>query len=113
MSESSLSSADLGKRYEASLGGTILQDRLWFFGAASTLPQMQMPISESGALDAKLTAQLGDRNHLVAAFSEKRGANPALTNVANPASSSFLSLHYSGTATSNLFFSASFLRRAD
>lgn len=102
------------KGYEATLGGTILQDRLWFFAAASALPEMQMPQSAAvaGAVDATMTAQLGDRNSLGASFSENRFAASTAAPFADPIPSSFLSLHYTGIASSNLFFSASFMRRS-
>ncbi|HUP46678.1 MAG TPA: hypothetical protein VM779_14320 [Thermoanaerobaculia bacterium] len=89
-----------GEGYGATFGGSVLQDRLWFFAATSALPGMtDRPVNR--AVDAKMTAQLGDSNTLAAAFSEYQ------RNEAVPARSSFLSLRYDGLASSNLFFSGS------
>lgn len=54
-----------GEGYEGSLGGTIVEDRVWFFAAASVLPVMPrlsvVETFDARMADAKLTAQLGDR----------------------------------------------------
>lgn len=116
--------------YEATLGGTILEDRLWFFATAqrhesrfiSRVAPMQLPErAVTGAVDAKLTGQLGDRQTLAAFFQAAQNVAPAsaggqfattqaaLTGV-DP--SSFLTLRYTGIVSSNMFFNASFSRRS-
>ena len=94
----SLAIMSLGSReeYGATLGGTLLEDRLWFFGAGA-LP---------GATDAKMTAQLGSRNSVNASFSRTSAESTS----AQALPSSFMSLRYDGMASGNFFFSASFLR---
>ena len=87
--------------YEATFGGTMLEDRLWFFGSASMLSEMpQRPAVAN--VDLKMDAQLGPRNSLAGAFSEER-ALP----------SSFLSLRYTGVVSNNLFFNATIMRRSN
>jgi hypothetical protein len=101
------SNSNLGmglKGFEATLGGTLVEDRLWFF--ASALQQegfrFATPVPEIRQRDfdratfAKSTAQLGDRHVLDASF----GAGP----------SSFLSLRYDAAVSSNMFFSGSVSR---
>ena len=92
------------KGYEGTLGGTILDDRLWFFASAqkqsgsrfaTSLPDVQQPDLRRAAY-AKSTAQLGDRHVLDASF------------IAGP--SSFLSLRYDAAVSSNMFFSTSVSR---
>lgn len=99
-----LSRSGIGTGYGMTLGGTLLRDRVWFFASASLMPEL----SESRAmesLDAKMTAQLGDRQTLSALFSDvKAGAGlPQMP-------SSFLSLRYDATASNSLFFSATIRR---
>ena len=93
-----------GERYGATFGGSLLNDRLWFFGSASALPGVaERPLGES--LDAKATAQLGDRSTLSAVFSQFE------TQAVAPLNSSFLSLRYDAVASSNVFFSGSLVLR--
>ena len=49
-----------GNGYEGSLGGALLDDRVWFFAAASTLT----------AIDTKLTAQPVDWTSVTASFAK-------------------------------------------
>jgi hypothetical protein len=113
------------KGLDATLGGTVLQDRLWIFASAhqndgllgsrfaTTLPQGGTAVGAvSRGIDTKMTAQLGDRQSLVASFAAARGtgATTAAT-IAAPTPSSFLSLHYTGIVSSNMFFTGSFSRR--
>lgn len=91
------------RRYEASIGGTLLKDRLWFFGTAQ-----QMDLS---GFDAKLNAAVGERQSLDAALHSARPANNTSTATPNlTVPSSFLSLHYAGIISSNSFFTATFSR---
>ena len=109
-----------GQRYEATLGGEVLKDRLWFFGAASQYQALQfssqLPAMEpidAKTFDAKLSAQLGDRHHVTGSFSTGRNAaltmSPSL--VVEPFPSNFLSLHYTGVVSENMFFTGSLMKR--
>ena len=106
------------KGYEATLGGTVIEDRLWFFATAhqqqgswfaSRLPQIAQPFDAGGA-SGKLSAQIGDRNSFIGSFVAGRETSPVMLGGSIP--SSFLSLRYSGTVSSNMFFSASFSGRS-
>lgn len=95
--------------YEATLGETILEDRIWFFAAASMLPTVSMS-SNVGAIDAKLDAQLGSRNTLGASFSQQDQQFVTSSTAPTITPSSFLSLRYTSVISDNIFFNASFLR---
>jgi hypothetical protein len=111
-----------GKGYDATLGGTILEDRLWFFASAqqhdvrltSGVVQTQLPErAVVGAVDAKLTGQLGERQTFDAVFEAGRQPFTTAPNaVTGVTPSSFLSLRYTGVVSSNMFFNASFSHRA-
>lgn len=116
------SMGDGARGYEASLGGTILEDRLWFFAAGyqqntrlnSSFSGLQLPDrAVTGAIDAKLMGQIGDKHNFSASFNA--GKQPFAT-TADPLAitgvvpSSFLSLRYTGIVSSNMFFNASFSR---
>ena|ERR1700674_1393120 len=85
--------------YGATFGGTVVNDRLWFFGTAernqprvvSALPQT------SPKIDANWNAALGSRNSFSA----------SLLNATIPSSSSFMTLHYTGIVSSNMFVTGS------
>ena len=92
-----------GKGYGATLGATIVPDKMWFFGS------IQQTVPYQG-IDAKLTGQLGDRQNLVASYANSRQQqSPVLTDLQLP--SSFLSLHYTGIISDNMFVTASFSKR--
>jgi hypothetical protein len=107
------------KGLEATVGGTAVKDRVWFFAAAqqsqgtiasrfaNSFPQS----AASRRIDTNLAAQLSDRQSLAASFTAGRD-NGAVTPLAtmNPMSSSFLSLHYTGVVSSNMFFTANVTR---
>jgi len=85
--------------YGATFGGTVVNDRLWFFGTAernqtrvvsSTLPQT------SPKFDANWNAALGARNSFSASYRS-----------ATIPSSSFMTLHYTGIVSSNMFITGS------
>lgn len=82
--------AGFGKGLDAALGGTLVKDRVWFFATAERNS------------NAKMTASLDDRKALATSFAASRQSTP----VALP--SSFLSLHYTGIVSSNMFVTASF-----
>jgi hypothetical protein len=88
--------------YGATFGGTVVNDRLWFFGAAernqsrivsSTIPQT------SPRFDANWNAALGARNSFSASYRS-----------ATIPSSSFMTLHYTGIVSSNMFITGSVSR---
>jgi hypothetical protein len=58
-----------GRGYEATLGGELVQDRLWFFGAATVLPQMRFSPGIP-AIDVKATAQPVDWTNVTATFTQ-------------------------------------------
>ena len=104
-----------GKGYQATLGGTIVEDRLWFFASAqqqerawfaSALPQMAQPV-DVDATFGKVNAQIGDRQSLFASLGTTRETSPMMPGGSIP--SSFLTLRYTGTVSSNMFVSASFI----
>jgi hypothetical protein len=104
------------KGYEATFGGTLAEDRLWFFGSvlrddalpfASTPRALSTPAASSTEL-GKVNARIGDRNSLAALFAA--GTTPTALSIGEQAPSSFLSLHYTGIVTSNMFFTASVVR---
>ena len=90
----------------ATLGGTLIPDRLWFFGTAEHTRTAQR------MLDARAISQLGDRQSLNASLAAA-ARQPAITSstplVTLP--SSFLSLHYTAIVSSNSFFDISVSQR--
>ena len=94
-------SAGSATGFDGTLGGTLVKDRVWFFATAE---KNQQPLfaSPSQNSNAKLTANLGDRQTLATSFAASRQSTP----VALP--SSFLSLHYTGIVSSNMFITGSF-----
>jgi hypothetical protein len=107
--------------YGVTAGGTLMQDRLWFFASAS---QQQVSTSRFANLElpeSTTTSEVGARvngqiagNHDFSAFFESARRPELSTTV--PSSfgavtpSSFLSLRYTGVISSNAFFSTSFTR---
>ena len=96
--------------YEATLGGAVVQDRLFFFASAQhnegwqfASPAFQ-PSAEAFAFDGKATALLGERTTATAAGATGRNLTLGLP-------SSFLSLRFDSVISSNTFFSASFTQR--
>lgn len=108
-----------GRGLDATLGGTLVQDRLWFFGSAqlreqpsfssrfAALPQQP---ADTRALGAKLTANLGDRQVLTSSFATGLSATAPLWSFEPRAESAF-HLNYTGIVSSNLFFTATASRR--
>ncbi|HEX2834855.1 MAG TPA: hypothetical protein VHW00_17715 [Thermoanaerobaculia bacterium] len=111
------SSGFLGGRsngYSASAGGTLVNDRAWFFASAESLTSRygaaipgSMP--NANALDARFNAALNDRNSFDATYTNAQSAA-----IGSPAEitlpSSFLSLRYTGIVSSNMFVTASVTR---
>lgn len=99
-SKSDLPFASSGKRYDATFGGTLVQDRAWFFASAerSTIPTYTTNFTSvalpNPSLHLGMASALTDKQSLEANFST--GTLPK----------SFLSLHYTGMISSNSFFTA-------
>ena len=80
----------------ASYGGTVIPDRVWFFGSAlrdkSNLltTQYGTPVSVR-SLDATSTVQLGDRQSLLAAFNS---AASSATGVTPRLNTTLFDVHY-------------------
>ncbi|HEX6101294.1 MAG TPA: hypothetical protein VF432_33570 [Thermoanaerobaculia bacterium] len=96
--------------YEATLGGAVVQDRLFFFASAQhnegwqfASPAFQ-PSDDAFAFDGKATALLGERNTVTAAGGTGRSLTLGMP-------SSFLSLRFDSVISSNTFFSASISQR--
>lgn len=112
----SLSSDVFGSRegYGATIGGTLIQDRLWFFaagtqqsGGAYEFAGLQFPErAVTGSIDAKLNGQLGSAHDFSATYTAAQA--PALT---MDVPSNFLSLRYNAVITNNMTFSATYSRR--
>ena len=86
-----------GSRSETSVGGTLLDDKVWFFGSAS-----RALTNGSGKIDA----QPVDWNHITASYSK---TEPAIeTPLALPAS--VLTLHSTTMLSPNAMMSISFSR---
>jgi hypothetical protein len=104
-------SSQEGKRRGAAFGGTLLPDRLWFFGTAEHDESPRF-LGAAGGLQTNLNAQLGDRQSLGAAL--RNGRDLVVPQSAMPSAvtipSSFLSLRYNGIVSSNMFFTATVAR---
>ena len=82
--------------YEATLGGTLLKDRIWFFGSAFQQNGSAMPVIQQKTLErltmGKAIAQVTPAQTLdVSAFADQ---------------TKFLTMHYTGIITSNMFVTA-------
>jgi hypothetical protein len=99
-----------------SYGGTLVPDRVWFFGSAMR-DKSNLLTSRYGApaavplrgLDAKTTAQLGDRQSLVAAFNSAASSGTAVTPHLN---TSLFDMHYSMMVSPSSFFTVNVTKTA-
>ncbi|MEO8378261.1 MAG: TonB-dependent receptor [Acidobacteriota bacterium] len=119
---------DINSVYEATLGGRIIRDRLWFFGAGrnekselsaeTTLTKIPFtqPVDEK-RYEGKLTGQITSRHSIVASYLDvKRDEiNNRFGNVIDLASladrglpNNLKGLHYNGVLTDNLLLEASY-----
>jgi len=109
--------------YGMTAGGTLIQDRLWFFASGwrqewSPSPFAGMDLPENAttrAIGARVNGQVAGSHDFSAFFDAAR--RPELSTIgassfAGSVPSSFLSLRYTGIVSSNMFFSASFTRSA-
>lgn len=114
--------SDTGRRAAATLGGTVIQDRLWFFGSAEQSKGFDFtqfaPASPAAAtentraLAARIDSQLGARQSLSASFTSLRSNSPLLNPLSTvPLPASSLSLRYSAAISPNMFFNASVIER--
>ncbi len=94
----SVSASRLFKNYDAALGGTLVKDRVWFFGSVQRSEGLRF---DPAFLDSygKMNAQLGDSS--------------SLTGSAVTLPSSFLSLHYTGVLSGNMFVTATVSRSSN
>ena len=99
-----------GTGYGATLGGTLITDRVWFF-ATGEQQSARVDLAYSygaNGVDARVMANLGDRQNLALLFADgKRTASPQGDDWIP---SSFLSMRYTGILSPNAFFSASVSR---
>lgn len=89
----SRSNSARGDGYEGTLGGELLDDRLWFFAAASVFPRVDFSTADfttADAIDAKVTAQPVDWTSLTASFHQS--SQSAAGSIGDTIPSSFLSL---------------------
>jgi len=102
-------------------GGTLLQDRLWFFASASRQELSQTQFAErelpenatAGAIGAKVNGHIAGGHDFSAFFESARRPELSMTTpsaFAGITPSSFLSLRYTGIVSSNMFFTASVTR---
>lgn len=98
---------------DATLGGAVIEDRLWFFGSAQLQQSSRpAPLVAAGAavpaaIDAKALAQIGERQSLQSVWSRESGLFTG-ANVLRP--HSLFSLHYTAVVSSNMFVTASATR---
>jgi outer membrane receptor protein involved in Fe transport len=121
---------NLSQTYEATLGGRIIRDRLWFFTAGRQVEQAQanffndsnIPYStdrEQLRLEGKLTAQVTPRHSLVASILDLKDDlsnrclggtcwEPRSLATAESLPQDLLSFHYNGIFTDNLLIEANY-----
>ncbi|HEX3580743.1 MAG TPA: hypothetical protein VH087_03205 [Thermoanaerobaculia bacterium] len=94
-------------------GGALVPDRVWFFGSAMReksnvlTSQYGTPVAPVRGLNAKTTANLGDRQSLVAAFNS--AASPA-TAVNPRLNTSLFDMHYSMVISPSAFFTVNVMK---
>jgi hypothetical protein len=107
--------------YGVTAGGTLMQDRLWFFASASQqevstsrFANLELPESATtSAIGARVNGQVAGNQDFSAFFESARRPELSTTipsSFGTVTPSSFLSLRYTGVISSNAFFSTSFTR---
>jgi hypothetical protein len=104
--------------YGLTAGGTLIEDRLWFFGSASQqasqtrFADLELPANATtSAIGARAGGRIGAGHDFSAFFEAAR--RPELSTTSRSLDlvpSSFLSLRYTGVISSNMFFNASVTR---
>jgi hypothetical protein len=105
--------------YGLTAGGTLIEDRLWFFGSASQqvsqtrFADLELPANATtSAIGARAGGRIGAGHDFSAFFEAAR--RPELSTTSRSSldlvPSSFLSLRYTGVISSNMFFNASVTR---
>jgi hypothetical protein len=109
--------------YGLSAGGTLVQDRLWFFASASRqessrfagLPDNVTTSAMSSAAGGRLAGQVGSNHDFSAFFEAAKQPQLTMTNTGSfatiDAPSTFLSLRYTGIVSNNMFFTGSVTRK--
>jgi hypothetical protein len=98
-----------GQRYGVTTGGTLMQDHLWFFATASRqqgshFAQINLP---ENAVAARVNAQVGASQDFSAFFANTRATASPFASVTP---SSLFTMRYTGVISSNMFFTARFMR---
>lgn len=121
----------LSEVYEATLGGFILRDRLWFFAAGrmteadqqffTTLTNIPFTrLREETRLEGKLTGQITARHNLVGSYLDIKDdlTNDFQFNIMDTSSlinrslpNSLLAVHYNGILTNNLLVEANYSKK--
>lgn len=105
--------------YGVTAGGTLIQDRLWFFGSAtrqegSRFATLELPENATtGAIGARVNGRFADNQDFSAVFEAARWPQLSMTTPSSFAGitpSSFLSLRYTGIVSDRMFFNASLTR---
>ena len=97
--------------YGITAGGSLIQDRLWFFASGSRQSgsrygELQLPQNATtGAVGGRVNAQLTASQDFSGFFESARRREPGFV-----APSSFLSMRYTGIISSSMFFNARFVR---
>ena len=93
-------SGNRGKAYGATIGGTLVKDRMWFFASG----EEQTVARPSGVTVSALPTA---RQSLLASFAATGPEASVQRTFAPTTPSSFLNLHYTGILSSNMFVTAS------
>ena len=93
-----------GQSYDGSAGGAIVNDRVWFFAAATVLPRVQFSTQQMNAVDTRATAQPVDWSNATATFRRNDASTPT------SAPSSFLSLRSTTMLSDHMVFDVSVSR---
>lgn len=107
--------------YGVTAGGTLIQDRLWFFGSAWRQDASQVRFADmelpenvtTGAIGARINGQIAGNQDFSAFFEAARQPEVSMTapsRFAGIAPSTFLSLRYTGIVSDRMLFNASFTR---
>ncbi len=122
---------DINEVYEATFGGFVMRDRLWFFGSgrsadtanSQTLSRTNIPYANTNTekrLEGKLTGQINPSHSVVVSFLDRssKTTNDRFSTVMDEASlydredpQSLFSAHYNGVLTNNLLLEGHYASR--